>query len=182
MKQKIIFYATLFIAINTLWVNTIHSYSVSQIEGGSQSLSAFQEKKILVITLPVTPGAAADTILYSLDTLALAHSASLKVIAVPAYEDGYTPAQKSQLIQWYRSKLNNNIIITDGMYTRKTSGAQQAPLFKWLTDVEENEVFDTDVEGPDFKFFANGGGQLFSVLSPQSKISGAAVQKTLRLQ
>jgi glutathione peroxidase len=162
--------------------NTIYNYTVPKIDGGGQSLSAYQGKKILVFTLPLTQTPTIDSILYSLDTLATARAGMLQVIAVPAYEDGYTTAQKTQLQQWYRSKLSNTVLITDGLYTRKTSGTQQHPLFKWLTTVAENEVFDIDVEGAGQKFFSNGSGQLYGVLRPQSKIWGSSVQRTLNTQ
>ncbi|MBI5370932.1 MAG: hypothetical protein HZA79_02770 [Sphingobacteriales bacterium] len=162
--------------------DSAYQYSVTKIEGGSQSLSSFQGKKILLITLPIVNNASSDSLLYSLDTLGTAHAADLKIIAVPSYEDGFTEAQKSQLEQWWRSKLGGHILITDGAYTRKTSGVQQDPLFKWLTTATQNEVFDIDVEGPGYKFFVSGTGVLYGVLRPQSKISGRSVQATLRLQ
>lgn len=181
MKQLIIFASGLLIAA-LFFVNTIYSYSVPKIEGGNQALSAYQGKRILVVTLPITQNAAADSMLYSLDTLATANAARVKVIAVPAYEDGFTAAQRAQLKTWYRSKLSTLVIITDGLYTRKTSGTQQHGLFKWLTTVTENQVFNIDVAGPNHKFFAKENGELYGVLLPQSKISGASVQKTLRKQ
>jgi glutathione peroxidase-family protein len=160
----------------------IYTYTVPKIEGGTQQLSAVQGKRLLVITLPVQQSAAADTLLYCLDTLAAAHSSNLFVIGVPAIEDGFTPSQKNTLRTWYRSKLNNSIVITDGLYTRKTSGTQQHGLFQWLTSDALNSIFNTDVSGPGHKFFINASGDLYGQLGAQSKISGPAVQRTLRVQ
>jgi glutathione peroxidase-family protein len=161
---------------------SIYTYTVPKIEGGTQPLSAVQGRRLLVITLPVQQSAAADTLLYCLDTLATAHSSNLFVIGVPAIEDGYTAAQKTALTTWYRSKLNTNIIITDGLYTRKTSGSQQQGLFKWLTTDSLNGIFDNDIVGPGHKFFVKVSGDLYGQLSPQTKISGHAVQRTLQIQ
>ena len=161
---------------------SIYNYSVPKIEGGEQSMAAFQGKKILIVTLPVLQTAAADSFLYSLDSLATARAANLRVIGVPSIEDGFAAAQKTQLAEWYRAKLDTGILITDGLYTRKTSGAQQHALFKWLTDVAENEVFDMDVDGPQFKFFVKENGELYGVLQTQIKISSNAVNRTLELQ
>ena len=165
-----------------VWTGSIYDYSVPRIEGGNQSLSAYQGKKILIITLPLQQNASADSMLYCLDTLGAAHVANLAIIAVPSYEDGYTPALKNQLKQWYHSKLGNYIVVTDGLYTRKTSGAQQHPLFKWLTIVTKNENFDVDVAGPGHKFFARANGELFAVLGQQVKIGGAKVNWLLQTQ
>lgn len=162
-------------------ITGIYNHSVTRIEGGTYPLSNCQGKKILITTLPLQPSAAADSALYSLDTLGQAHTGDLTVIAVPAFEDGYTVSQKEQLKQWYRNKLGNHIIVTEGMYTRKTSASQQHPLFRWLTTVAENEVFDIDVDGEGYKFFVSSSGRLCAVLRPHTRIWSQAVQKTLRL-
>src|ERR1700741_570617 len=179
-KLKVIGVSVLFIAF--AWTESIYSHSVNISKGGHPPLSSYQGKKMLIVTLPLQQNASADSFLYALDTLAVAHTSNLVVIAVPSYEDGYTPAQKSTLQQWYRSKLGSYIVITDGLYTRKTSGSQQHGLFRWLTDVTKNEGFDIDVSGDGYKFFVDGSGQLFSVLRPHTKMSSNAVQKTLQIQ
>lgn len=165
-----------------LLVQSIYSFSVTKIEGGVQVLSAYEGKKMLIITLPTQQTAAADSLLYELDTLATAHASTLRVIAVPSFEDGYTTAQQNALTQWYRSKVSSTVLITEGLYTRKVSGAQQSALFKWLTDVNQNESFDTDVTGPGCKFFISSTGLLYSVLTPEMSVSGQAVQRTLQMQ
>lgn len=182
MKKQLLVFSTGAIFAALVLINTVYSYSVPKIEGGVQQLSAYQGKKILIVTLPVLQNASADSLLYSLDTLAMARVASLKVIAVPSIEDGFTVGQRAQLKQWYRSKLNNNILVTDGIYTRGTSGIQQHPLFKWLTKLSENESFDVDITLPGCKFFTNSSGRLYGVLKERSKMWGSAVQKTLRIQ
>ena len=171
----------LFLTIPFLYFSGIPSFTVPKIEGGSQALTAYQGKKILIITLPIVRNAAADSLLYALDTLSAARTATLKVIAVPAIEDGFTQPQKNQLKLWYRSKLGSQVLITDGLNTRKASGTQQHNLFKWLTTSTQNEVFDIDANAPGYKFFVNASGTLYSVLRPQSKIGGASVQNTLQM-
>jgi glutathione peroxidase-family protein len=161
---------------------SIYDYSFAKIEGGTQTMTAFQGKRILFVTLPIQQNTSADSMLYSLDTLAAAHTNNLSVIAVPSYEDGYTASQQTQLKNWYRSKLGNYITISTGLFTRKTSGAQQHVLFKWLTTDTMNDAFNMDVLGPGQKFFISSTGALFGVLAPQTKIWGTAVQRTLQIQ
>ena len=182
--KELNFIALFFLTTILVSETGLYDHSVPKIEGGSQNLSIYQGKKILVITLPIQQNASADSLLYSLDTLAIAHASDFKVIAVPAYEDGYVDTMKNQLLSWYRSKLGSYILITDGLYTRKTSGSQQHPVFKWLTHVSENGVFDVDVdaEEPGSKFFISASGKLNGVLKSKTKIWGRAVQKTLQLQ
>lgn len=181
MKTFIIgFLAT--VSFSVSFTGSIYDYQVPLIEGGTLNLSSYQGKKILIVTLPISQDAVADSFLYSLDTLATAHQSQIQVVSVPSYEDGFTVAGRAALAQWYRTKLSSHIIITDGLYTRKSSGSLQHALFKWMTDENLNEVFNIDVDGPGYKFFARGDGQLYSVLRPISKISGPSVQKTLNTQ
>ena len=160
--------------------NSVYDYSVPLIEGNSISVSEFSNKRILIITLPIVQDASADSLLYSLDTIAANHFDSLQVIAVPAYEDGYNIDIKSTLLQWYRSKLDNRIIITEGLYCRKSS-TQQHGLFHWLTHVEANGNFDNGITGPGHKFFIRPGGILYGNLAPHTRMWSKAVNKTINL-
>ncbi len=164
-----------------LFANTagIHDYTVPLIEGGTQQLSAYSNKRLYIVTLPVAQSAAADSLLYSLDTLASAHQATHKVIAVPAFEDGFTTDQKTVLQQWYRSKLGNYVLITDGMYTRKSSGSQQHVLFQWLTKSVNNQIFDAEVEGPGHQFFVMPDGKLYGILQAQFGVGSSVANKVL---
>ena len=136
----------------------------------------------MIITLPLIQNAVSDSMLYSLDTLAAAHQANIAVIAVPSYEDGFTPSLKDTLKQWYRSKLGNYITLTDGLNTRKTSGNQQHNLFKWLTKLDQNESFDIDVEGSGYKFFIRENGELYGVLRSHVRMGSLAVYRTIMMQ
>lgn len=179
MKQLIITISTLFVSTVALSQN-IYSYSVPKIEGGTYALTALQSKKLLIITLPTQQNASNDSLLYSLDSLQVANAAGLQIIAVPSYEDGFTPSMKNSLKTWYRSKLNSAIVITDGLYTRQTSGNQQHPLFFWLTDKDKNGHFDNDVTGPRMKFFVWTDGLLIGVLGAPSKLGGNAMKDLIQ--
>lgn len=181
MKNAFVFFGLLF--CNFVYTQqTAHQFSVPRIEGGITSLSAYSGKKILVITLPVSQSLQADSLLYSLDTLSAARTASLQVVAVTSLEDGYTDLVKPQLLAWYRSKLGSHVLITDGLLTKKSSGSGQHLLFRWMTNADQNEVFDIDAEAPGYKYFINESGILYGVLRPQSKMWGTSVQKTLNGQ
>jgi len=165
--------------ITGIYNNSPYLYTVPKIEGGTQSLSVFEGKKLLIVTLPLVQNASSDSLLYSLDTLATAHASNLKVIATPCYEDGYNPINKSALQTWYRSKLGSHIIITDGLYTRKSSGSQQHELFKWLTYANENGRFDMDIIAPETKFFINTDGRIYGVLRPQTKLWSQTLNRVI---
>jgi glutathione peroxidase len=177
--KRIIIIAIGIISISAVYVESIYPISIPTIEGQTLTLSAFQGKRIFIITLPIQQNAGSNAVLTSLDSLRAVYQSNTIFIGVPAYEDGYTPALKTALNNWYRAKLNNAIIITSGLYTRKGS-AQQHPLFKWLTDKSKNGHFDEDVEGIRSKFFVWTDGEMKAVLKPASRLGGGAVNAVLQ--
>jgi glutathione peroxidase len=177
--SKLILIAGLFFLTSAVCVESIYTHSVTTIEGVNKPLSAYQGKKLLILTLPVQQNASNDSLLQALNSVGLAYAGSLVIIAVPSYEDGYTPAIKDSLKQWYRSMLGAGIIVTEGLYTRKTSGNQQHPLFRWLTDKDKNSFFDDDVTGPGDKFIVWPNGELTSVLGSPIKIGGSIMNTVL---
>ncbi len=181
--SKLITITALFfgIAVSAL-SQSVYTYTVKSIEGPNLPLNAYTGKKLLVITLPTQQNASNDSLLRSLDSIRAAYTGTLQIIAVPSYEDGYTPALKNSLKQWYRSILGTGIIVTEGVRTRKTSGSQQHPLFKWLTDKDKNGFFDQDVAGPRHKFIVWTNGELTSVLGAPTKIAGTAMNTLLQGQ
>ncbi|HRG24729.1 MAG TPA: hypothetical protein PLL23_10060 [Chitinophagaceae bacterium] len=182
MKKVFIFILISLIAIyGKAQVNSFQ-FSVDKIEGGKDSLVHYQGMKVLIVIIPASVSPVGDSLLMSLDSLGRSREGQLKIIAVPSVEAGFSQVNRDDLYQWYRSKLGTHIIVSNGMYTRKTSGSLQHPLFKWLTDVAINKVFDIDAEAAGYKFFINSGGLLYGVLLPHSRASGQAVTRTLAIQ
>ncbi|MCP9750043.1 hypothetical protein [Ferruginibacter sp. HRS2-29] len=170
----------LVLLVLNILVGSIYDYTIPTIEGNTVALSSMQGKKMLFVTLPITEDDASDSMLSSLDSIATLHSDSLAVIASPSYEDGYTTAQKDSLRNRLRIKLSNAVIITDGIYTRKTSGTAQQDFYQWLTQVSKNTVLDIDVDGPGYKYFVNKDGELYGVLRSQTRITSSLVDKLIR--
>lgn len=177
---KLILIAGFFLLSATMPTESIYTHSVVSIEGVNKPLSAYQSKKILIMTLPIQQNTSNDSLLHSLDSIGNIYSDSVVIIGVPSYEDGYTPSIKTSLTQWYRSILHTEIIISDGIYTRKTSGSQQHPLFKWLTDKNKNGHFDKDVSGPRNKFFIWKDGVLTGVIGSQIRLGGNTMHSLLQ--
>jgi glutathione peroxidase len=177
--QKIILIISCFFLLSMTYTESIYTHTIVTIEGQNKSMADFQGKKILIITLPIQQNASNDSLLYSIDSLRAAHGGSLVVIGVPAFEDGYTASIKEQLKNWYRTKLNTAVIISEGLYTRKTSGSQQHSLFQWLTDKNKNGKLNQDVLGERNKFFVWTDGQLLAALGAQVKIGGSTMNSLI---
>ena len=182
MKNKVLFSLFCFLfAVSVRAQQFPYNTVFETLDGNTISLSQYQTKKILIVTLPCRINTSTDSFLTSLDTISRSRSASLKIVGVPAFEDGYSDAQKNILNQWYRSRLNNNIIITSGLNTRQSSGAVQHDLFKWLTNVNQNMIFNIDVDGPGFRCFIKPGGEFYGVLRSNVNIHGRPMQRVLEL-
>lgn len=162
--------------LSSTYTESVYTHSVMSIEGVNKPLSAYQNKKIFVIVLPTTQNASNDSLLNSIDSLRIAKGSTVQIIGVPAYEFGYANNIKEQLRTWYRTKLNTAIIITEGLYVKKSSGTQQHPLFKWLTDKDKNGYLNDEVEGARNKYIIWTDGQLAADFSPTTKMNGAAMQ------
>ena len=158
---------------------SIYDYSFTSIEGNNVSLSSYQQKTIIIATLPVTVSAENNQHLARLDSLSRAHPSTLVMIGVPSVEDGYTEQNTESLKTWYRTYLGNQFVISKGMYTHKTS-ANQHPLFKWLTDKNLNMHFDMDVEGIGDQFFISENGTLYGVLGPEAKWSNNTFSRLIQ--
>jgi glutathione peroxidase len=180
--SKFIIIAGIFLISTKAFSQSAYTYSVTSIEGIIKPLNAYTGKKLLVITLPIQQNSSADSVLRSLDSIGAAYTSTVQIIAVPSYEDGYTPALKNQLKQWYRSMLGMGIIVTEGIYTRKTSGSQQHTFFKWLTDKTKNGHFDQDVAGPRQKFMVWTDGELTASMVARTRLSSPTINELLQGQ
>lgn len=179
--NRILMSLVLYLLMSSAIGQSVPNFELAKLEGGSVSLSVYSGKKLMIVNLPVSRTAEADTMLYCLDTLAAAHVQQLQIIVVPSFEDGFNISQRATLLQWYRAYLRPGILITDGFHLLQSSSAQQHPLFEWLTDESMNQSFDVQPDAPGYKFFIDTLAKLYAVLRPQSKVGGASVQKVLRM-
>jgi len=157
----------------------IYQYNLPLLNGGNIALSAYQGKKIMIVTLPVVQDAESDAWLFSLDSLAAAHLDSLAVVGVPAFEDGYTGSNKAALSAWYHAKLSGHVLVSDGLYTQSGSGEQQNGLFSWLTHPELNGTFSIEPQSPGYKFLVSSQGTLYAVLRPKTRLGSLVIDKLL---
>jgi glutathione peroxidase len=180
MKKHLIF--LLFISCLGLlafgYETGFYSLSCTGINNEAIPFDQYRGKKVLVIVLPLTAEDSLSVTPQQLFNLASKHKDSLVIIGVPGEETGYTDLKKDQVKNLY-TNLPANFILTAGMQVAKSSGEQQAELFKWLTDVKKNKYFDKEVKGTGHKFFVNGHGQLYAVFGPRLKLSHPIIETVL---
>lgn len=170
------------VAISGLGLNNIpgiYDYSFTSIEGNIITMSSYQQKKIIITTLPVIQNAENNLHLARLDSLSRANQPEIVMIGIPSFENGYTEQNSDTLKNWYRSILGNQFIIGRGMYTHKTS-SNQHQMFAWLTKTNLNNRFDVDVEGIGDQFYISENGTLYGVLGPGAKWSNNVFNRLIQ--
>jgi glutathione peroxidase-family protein len=137
---------------------SIYNLSFTNIDGGNVFLSNFQNKRLVFIITPTIPS---DTAKFDdIKNFQLQYgSDSIQLIGVMSIEDGYVPANNSDLKNHFQNK-GINIILTSGMQTKKEAGSNQSTIMKWLTDINQNNILNHDAHGIGHKFFVNRTGKL----------------------
>ncbi|HRG25105.1 MAG TPA: hypothetical protein PLL23_11960 [Chitinophagaceae bacterium] len=181
MRVFLTFGTALVLLLKVTVFSSVYDFSIAGISGETRQLSTYNQKKLLIVTLPTVINEDNSTKLLKLDSLAKARKPDLSIVAVPSFEDGFTVLNKEQLKSWYQGHLDSSVFIADGSYTRKTSLDNQHPLFKWLTKSEQNGNFDLDVQNPFDKFFINSEGQLVAVLGAYIPFSSTSINKVLSM-
>ena len=154
------FLSTIIALITMLQQENIYDFEVQPISGGSAvSLSTFSGKRVIItIISPLNPD---TTTLAFLDSLQQSDT-ELQIIAVPAADLG--DLGNDQDIAVLTNARSTGFIITKSAMVSKSTGTDQMPLFKWLTNVSQNRHFDIDATAQGQYFIVSKAGTLYSVL------------------
>lgn len=155
----------------------IFNVAIKTIEGKDIALNNYAGKKIVVVILPSTQTDADISFLKGLDSLSKANSNTV-FLGICSYEDGFTEEAKTDLNNYYRVYMGNQVVISAGMYTRKNA-ANQHPLFSWLTDKNKNIHFNEDAAGPGQKFFITENGELKAIYGSAMPLSSSRIAHIL---
>jgi glutathione peroxidase len=164
MKKVVLSLLKVFLLVQMANAQDYQQLSFNTMDGQSFSLSFFSGKKVLFVIAPL---AQSDSTFLQLQSFLNRYHDTVKVVAIPSFEYGYQPSNASAIKSLYN---NTGIILTEGMYTKKTSGTNQSAIMKWLTDKNRNYHYDMDVQGIGQKFFVSEKGSLFGVLVPQTSL------------
>jgi glutathione peroxidase-family protein len=155
---------------------SIYDQPVNDIEGNAISLTNYSGKKLLLIVLPL---AEADTsVQQQLLRLQQRYDSSLlQVVGLVAMEEGYDSMNKASIQQQY-----SGLLLTEGMYVRKSAGSNQAALLQWLTNKDNNQHFDEDAAEAGKKFFVSEDGRLYALLGGSTSLDARIVDKIVTTQ
>ena len=177
MSAKVLFLSTL-LAMLLPFSADLYSIHITGMDGQDKAMSDFAGKKLLIIVLPVTVTPADSQYLQRVGEVSSKYADYVNIIGVPAYEFGYKDASLSTIRQRFASLVGTRVFLTSGMYV-KASSANQHPLFSWLTHSAQNGMFEEEVKGVGQKYFIDGGGQLYGVLSASFTLRDSLMMKLL---
>jgi glutathione peroxidase-family protein len=163
MKSTIFIMLFFLLLTTSLQAQSVYDLNCKTSDSITQLIKGFPGKKILIVVLPTTQTSKDNSMLKQLDSISRVHTSDLKIIGVPSVEDGADKDHYASLKHFYRSILNDNIIITTYVNTRKTS-TNQDKMFAWLSHAAQNNHFDSDVKSVWTMFILNEKGELKGVL------------------
>jgi glutathione peroxidase-family protein len=152
----------------------IYGIKFKDIDGNQTDLLRYRGEKMMVI---IISGQEKDSVwLNPLMPFYQRYKDSIGIVAIPSIEDGYTESNKT-IVKRLFSERGIKALITEGFYTRKAAGANQAELMQWFTNKEHNMRFERDIMGPGHRFFLDEMGGLQYSVFPGIPYSVPFIQK-----
>lgn len=151
--------------VSTTPMNTLHDFSIETLDGETFDLSSLKGKKVMIVNTAsecgLTPQYAQLQELYESyggDTF--------EILGFPSNDfAGQEPGTNDEIATF----CEKNYGVTFPMMTKiKVKGDEQHPIYRWLTNKEQNGVGDFEVQWNFHKFLVNEDGELVKDVSPQS--------------
>jgi len=138
--------------------NSVHTFKVTDIDGGSIDLHKFKGKKILIVN---TASQCGFTKQYAdLEKLYETYKDKLVIIGFPANNfGGQEPGTNAEIKTFCTGKYN----VTFPMAAKvSVKGDDIAPIFDWLTHKAKNGVMDAEIKWNFTKFLLDENGILIT--------------------
>lgn len=149
-------------------MNSIYDIKINSLSGEPIDLSSFKGKKILFVNVASECG---FTPQYTeLQSLYDTYSDQLQVIGVPCNQfGGQEPGDHDQIATFCQKNYGVSFLITEKVDVK---GADQHPLYAWLTDKKLNGKKSAGVKWNFQKYLVDENGQYidfwYSITTPQS--------------
>ena len=147
---------------------SIYDIESNSLQGKPSNLSLFKGKKILFVNVASKCGFTPQY--KELQKLHNLYEESLVVIGVPCNQFGkQEPGNSSEINEFCQVNYGVSFLITEKISVK---GKEQHPLYRWLTDKNENGRRNSSVKWNFQKYLINEDGELidyyYSMISPTS--------------
>lgn len=155
--------------------NTIYQFKVEALDGSKIDFAQFKGKKILIVN---TASECGYTPQYEgLEKLYKANKGKLVIVGFPANNFGAQEPGTNKEIAGFCKK---NYGVSFPMAAKiSVKGADQAAIYKWLTQKALNGVQDAEVKWNFHKFLIDENGNLIAVFPSAVKPEGAEIKAAL---
>lgn len=156
--------------------NSIHQYTVNDIEGKPLPLSTFKGKVVIIVNVASQCGLTPqyESIQQFYDTY---KSKNVVVLGFPANNFmGQEPSSNAEIQSFCSSKFN----VTFPMFSKiSVAGSDMHPLYQHLTQKAKNGVADSKVKWNFQKYIIDKNGMLIGHIAPTTKVTDAQFIKTV---
>ncbi len=156
-------------------VTSIHEFKVPDIDGGTIDFSQYKGKKILVVN---TASECGFTYQYEgLEQLYEKYKDKLVIVGFPANNFmGQEPGTNAEIKQFCTSKFHVSFPMAAKVSVK---GKDIDPLFKWLTNKDENGIMDANINWNFNKFLLDENGKLIEHFNNKVEPMSEAITKYL---
>ncbi len=169
MKSTVLFLATLFITSMMTSDNSVHKFTMKNIEGEDVSLSEYKGKAILIVNVASKCGYTSQY--EDLQKLYERYAdKGFVILGFPANNFmGQEPGTNAEI----QSFCKKNYGVTFPMFSKiSVKGNDMADLYKFLTDEDQNGVMNTKVKWNFQKYLLDKNGKLVAKFAPGDKPLG----------
>ena len=169
MKSTVLFLATLFITSMMTSDNSVHKFTMKNIEGEDVSLSEYKGKAILIVNVASKCGYTSQY--EDLQKLYERYAdKGFVILGFPANNFmGQEPGTNAEI----QSFCKKNYGVTFPMFSKiSVKGNDMADLYKFLTDEDQNGVMNTKVKWNFQKYLLDKNGKLVANFAPGDKPLG----------
>ncbi|AXY74408.1 glutathione peroxidase [Paraflavitalea soli] len=138
----------------------IYDFTIPSATGDVININDYRGKKILIVNIATSSHFASQ--LGNLETLYQRHKDSLTIIAIPSNSFTKEPLSDQQIQETLKNKYHTHYLVAA---KSTVSGYTQLPLYKWLTQIENNGVVNNPVNADFQKFLINKKGAIVGIFS-----------------
>jgi len=140
-------------------INSIYDISITSLEGKTIDLNDFKGKKILFVNVASKCGFTSQY--KNLQKLHDTYGEKVEIIGIPCNQFGsQEPGSAAEIKEFCTKNYGVSFLMSE---KSQVKGANQHPLYKWLTNKSENGIKDSNVSWNFQKYLVDENGKLMQV-------------------
>ena len=144
---------------NNSMINSIYDIAITSLEGKTIDLNDFKGKKILFVNVASKCGFTSQY--KNLQKLHDTYGEKVEIIGIPCNQFGsQEPGSAAEIKEFCTKNYGVSFLMSE---KSQVKGANQHPLYKWLTNKSENGIKDSNVSWNFQKYLVDENGKLMQV-------------------